>query len=254
MADSIELSVIVPAYKEEARLGPSLDRIREYLAQRGGASEIIVVDDGSSDRTREVAMEHLVGFPNAKVLRNEPNAGKGYSVRRGMLAARGEYCLFSDADLSTPIDEFDKLEAAHQAGAAVAIGSRALADSRIEKHQPLTRELAGRAFNLFIRTFIMHGIRDTQCGFKSFIRETVLPVFGRQTIDRWGFDVEVLYIAKQLGFSVVEVPVRWINDEATKINAASDGFKMLGEALTARRLHRRLTVADRDVELDLPEM
>jgi len=254
MADSIELSVIVPAYKEEQRLGPTLVRIREYLSGRDGTSEIIVVDDGSSDRTSEVAMEHLAGYPNAKVLRNEPNAGKGYSVRRGMLAARGEYCLFSDADLSTPIEEFDKLHAAHQAGAAVAIGSRALATSQIEKHQPLTRELAGRAFNLFIRTFIMHGIRDTQCGFKSFRRETITPVFGRQTIDRWGFDVEILYIAKRLGFEVAEVPVRWLNDEASKVSAVSDGFKMLGEALTARRLHKRLTPADRDVELELPEM
>ncbi len=212
-----------------------------------------MVDDGSSDRTSDVALEHLAGFPYATVLRNEPNAGKGYSVRRGMLASRG-----SSPSSATPIsrrriEEFDHLLAAHQAGAAVAIGSRALANSRIEKHQPLTRELAGRAFNLFIRSFIMHGIHDTQCGFKSFRRETIGPIFGRQTIDRWGFDVELLYIAKQLGFEVAEVPVRWFNDEASKVNAMSDGLKMLGEAMTARRLHKRLTPADRDVAVKLPE-
>ena len=254
MADSIELSVVVPAYCEEHRLGPSLDRIREYLGGRAGTSEIIVVDDGSSDRTNEVAMEHLAGYPNSKVLRNQPNAGKGYSVRRGMLAARGEYTLFSDADLSTPIEEFDKLMAAHAAGAEVAIGSRAMRGSNIEKHQKWTRELAGRLFNLFIRSFIMHGIHDTQCGFKSFHRSTINPIFGRQTIDRWGFDVELLYIAKRLGFTVAELPVTWVNDEASKINAMSDGFKMLGEALTARRLHKHLTPADRDLELELPDM
>ncbi|MCC7492097.1 MAG: glycosyltransferase family 2 protein [Fimbriimonadaceae bacterium] len=246
----LDLSVVVPAYCEEQRLPAGLRRIREWLAAWPGRAEIIVVDDGSSDRTSAVATAELAGFPAATVLRNEPNAGKGASVRRGMLSARGAIALFTDADLSTPIEEFAKLQAAHTAGADIAIGSRALAASQIEVHQPLARELAGRCFNLFIRTFVMGGIRDTQCGFKSFRREVLPAVFGRQQIERWGFDVEVLYIARRLGYQIAEVPVVWRNDEATKVNAAADGLKMLREALQARRMHRHLTPGDRDGRLD----
>ncbi len=253
MESELRLSVVVPAYREEARLGGSLERIREYLTQRGEEAEIIVVDDGSDDRTSEVAMERLAGYPHAKVLRNEPNAGKGYSVRRGLLASRGEYALFSDADLSTPIEEWSKLLAAHQAGADVAIGSRALKESRIEVHQPLAREMMGRCFNVFVRAFVLGGIHDTQCGFKSFRREVVRPIFARQKIERWGFDVEILYIARRLGLTIAEVPVVWRNDEATKVSAGADGLRMLREALDARRMHRHLTPADRETELELPE-
>ncbi|MCL4195808.1 MAG: glycosyltransferase family 2 protein [Thermoguttaceae bacterium] len=253
MAEPIKLSIIVPAYREEARLGPTLGRIREYVEALGEPTEIIVIDDGSTDRTSEVAHEKLIGFPHCKVLRNEPNAGKGRSVQRGMLASSGEYALFTDADLSTPITEWDKLHAAHQAGADIAIGSRALAESDIAVHQPFLREMGGRGFNLFIRLFVMGGIRDTQCGFKSFRREVIKPVFGRQQIKGWGFDVEVLYIARRLGYNIAEVPVHWENDEATKLNALSDGIRMTKEALAARRTHKHLTPADRGVMIDLIE-
>ena len=192
-----------------------------------------------------MARRELDGFPHFEVLVNQPNAGKGASVRRGMLAAHGEIVLFSDADMSVAIEDWSALRAAHEAGADVAIGSRAVEGSRIEVHQPMLREMCGRAFNVFIRAFIMGGIRDTQCGFKSFRRECVQPIFSRQTIDRWGFDVEILYLAKRLGYGVDEVPVVWRNDAATKVNAGADGLQMLREALQARRLHRTLTPADR---------
>ena len=246
MADSVDISVVIPAYNESARLGASLQRVRSWLEARPETAEIIVVDDGSADDTADVARRELDGFALCQVLRNEPNAGKGASVRRGVLAASGAHVLFSDADLSVDIADWDKLRAAHEAGADIAIGSRAVRGSVIDVHQPWHREMAGRCFNLFIRAFVMGGIHDTQCGFKSFARDCIQPVFARQTIERWGFDVELLYIAQRLGFKVAEVPITWRNDAATKINAAADGFKMLGEALEARRLHRHLTPRDRD--------
>jgi dolichyl-phosphate beta-glucosyltransferase len=245
MAEGIDVSVVVPAYNEEARLGPTLGKIRTYLESRGEVGEIIVVDDGSGDDTVGVAQRALEGFAQATVLRNEPNAGKGASVRRGMMAARGEIVLFTDADLSVAIQEWAALRRYHEQGYAVAIGSRALHESRLEVRQPFHREMAGRAFNLFIRAFVMGGIHDTQCGFKSFAREAVQPIFARQTIDRWGFDVEILYLARRLGYGIAEVPVVWRNDAATKVNALRDGFRMLGEALEARRRHKHLTPKDR---------
>lgn len=238
MAEQPDISVVIPAFGEEARLPATLARICEYLAGRRLDAEIIVVDDGSPDATSDVAHAGLAGWPRYQLLRNEPNAGKGASVRRGMLAATGALALFSDADLSTPIEELERLEAAHAAGADVAIGSRALRESNIEIHQPWLREASGRMFNLFIRLFVMGGLHDTQCGFKSFRHEVIAPVFSRQTIERWGFDVEILYLARRLGYQIAEVPVTWRNDTASKVNAAADGFRMLGEALTARRLHR----------------
>lgn len=245
MSDGVDVSVVIPAYNEELRLAPTLEKVRAYLDARPESAEIIVVDDGSSDATSEVARQALAGFPHFQVLRNEPNAGKGASVRRGMLAASGEIVLFSDSDMSVDINAWDELRAAHAAGHPIAIGSRATRGSHVSVRQPLHRELAGRAFNLFIRTFVMGGIHDTQCGFKSFVREAVKPVFSRQTIDRWGFDVEILMISRRLGYSIAEVPVEWRNDAATKVNALKDGLQMLREALTARRLHGRLTPADR---------
>jgi glycosyltransferase involved in cell wall biosynthesis len=245
MAEGVDISVVIPAFNEEDRLGATLARVRAYLEASGEVGEIIVVDDGSHDSTPDVARRELAGFAHFDVLTNQPNAGKGASVRRGMLASHGEIVLFSDADMSVAIEDWAALRAAHEEGADIAIGSRAVAGSRIEVHQPLLRELCGRAFNVFIRAFILGGIRDTQCGFKSFRRACVKPIFSRQTIDRWGFDVEILYLAKRLGYRVDEVPVVWRNDAATKVNAAADGLRMLNEALQARRLHRKLTPADR---------
>jgi len=233
------LSVVIPAFEEETRLAESLPRILSYLRQKGWSHEILVVDDGSADRTAEVAAERLRDAPH-RILRNETNRGKGYSVKRGMLEARGRYVLFSDADLSTPIEEAEALIRAIGAGADVAIASRALAGSRVEKHQPWRREILGKMFNRFLQALVMRGLHDTQCGFKCFRREVVRPVFSRQTLDGWAFDVEVLIIARRLGYRVAEVPVRWINSEVTKVNATSDGIRMLLDALRVRQVHRHL--------------
>lgn len=233
------LSVVIPAYNEENRLGASLDRIVAYLQDQDYPFEIIVVDDGSRDRTAELAEEKLADVPHT-VVRNEPNRGKGYSVKRGLLLARGQYVLFSDADLSTPIEEVAKLLTALQSGFDVAIGSRALAESRIEVHQPWLREKMGQLFNVFIRWFILGGIRDTQCGFKCFRREVIRPIFEPATVERWGFDVELLLIARRRGYRIAEVPVRWINSAETKIRAGTDGLVMVWDAIKSKRRHRKL--------------
>ncbi|MCK4548057.1 MAG: glycosyltransferase family 2 protein [Candidatus Eisenbacteria sp.] len=234
------LSVVLPAYDEEERLGVSLPRILEYLSTRNWSFEILVVDDGSSDRTSDVARDRLNGIPH-KILRNDPNRGKGYSVKRGVLEASGRYVLFSDTDLSTPIQEVEKLIQALETGADVAIGSRALKDSRIERHQPWCREILGKIFNRFLRMLVMRDLHDTQCGFKCFRQEVIQPVFSRQTLDGWAFDVEVLYVARKLGYHIAEVPVRWINSDVTKVNPLSDGMKMVWDAWRVRRIHADLS-------------
>jgi dolichyl-phosphate beta-glucosyltransferase len=230
------LSIVLPAYNEEGRLEVSLPRILQYLSAKRWAYEIVVVDDGSSDRTSEIARARLDGVPH-EIVRNEPNRGKGYSVKRGVLDAKGRYVLFSDTDLSTPIEESEKLIEALDRGADVAIGSRALRESRIEKHQPWRREILGKLFNRFLQILVMPGIEDTQCGFKCFRREAVEPIFSRQTLDGWAFDVEILFIARRLGYRIAEVPVRWINSEVTKVNALADGMRMVLDALRVRRIH-----------------
>ncbi len=237
--DRPDLSIVLPAYNEEKRLGDSLPRIVEYVSARDWNCEILVVDDGSTDRTSAVAESRLDGATHT-ILRNDPNRGKGFSVRRGVRAARGRYVLFSDTDLSTPIEEVEKLIAALDAGADVAIGSRALRESRIEKHQPWRREILGKLFNRFLQFLVLRGLHDTQCGFKCFRREVIEPVFSRQTIDGWAFDVEVLFIARRLGYRIAEIPVRWINSDVTKVNPLADGLRMVLDALRVRRMHGNL--------------
>src|SRR6185295_15240604 len=215
---SIELSVVIPAYNERRRLPPTLERMIAYLDGRPRPYEIIVVDDASSDGTSEVARTLLAPLgERGRVLRREDNRGKGASIRRGMLAARGARVLFSDADMSTPIDEIEKLERALAGGAQVAIGSRALQRALVEKPQGWLRDHLGRLFNAVVRLFALRGIADTQCGFKLFTAEVVGPIFSRQRITSFGFDVEVLAIARHLGYGIVEVPVRWINDTESKV-------------------------------------
>lgn len=235
----LDLSVIIPAYNEEGRLGHTLERVVAFLAAKGNPFEVIVVDDGSTDRTSEVAEASLKGVPH-RVVRNEPNRGKGYSVRRGMLLGQGRYMLFMDADLATPIEEIVPLQAALDAGYDIAIASRGLPQSRIEVHESWIRETLGKTFNLFVRTFIMGGIRDTQCGFKLFKREVVKPIFERQTVDRWGFDVELLLVARKLGYSIAEIPVRWIHSFDSRIRTGWDGIGMVLDALRIKWRHRRL--------------
>ncbi len=213
------ISIIVPAYNEQTRLPETLRRIEEYLAASNWAfHEIIVVDDGSRDDTAGVAEAFSKANPSVRILRNPGNRGKGYSVRRGMLEARGEWRLFSDADLSAPIEELDRLwSVAENGGEAIAIGSREIDRSLIGVHQPGLRESAGRFFNAVMRLLIGLNIADTQCGFKLFRADVVKTVFSRQLLERFGFDVEVLFIAKQHGCRIAEVPVRWNHVDGSKV-------------------------------------
>lgn len=207
-----DLSIVIPAFNEVGRLPGSLDRILAFLEAGGREFEVLVVDDGSTDGTAEVAETRLARIGDrGRVLRNPRNLGKGASVRHGMLAACGARVLFTDADLSAPIEELAKLERAIDAGAGVAIGSRAVDRHLVEERQPWARDLIGRAFNLVVQLSAVRGIRDTQCGFKLFRADVVRPIFGRTRIDRFGFDVEVLALAQRLDIPIAEVPVRWRN-------------------------------------------
>jgi glycosyltransferase involved in cell wall biosynthesis len=208
------ISIIIPAYNEEKRLPATLSTVKAYLgATSWEFAEIVVVDDGSRDGTVELALQ-----AGARVLRNPGNRGKGYSVRHGMLEAQGDWLLFSDADLSTPIDELEKLwSAVERAQAQVGIGSRDLDRSLIGVRQPLFRELGGRFFNLVIRLLTGLPFHDTQCGFKLFEAAAAREIFGRQRIERFGFDVEILFIAGRLGYRTLEVPVRWNDVAGTKV-------------------------------------
>jgi dolichyl-phosphate beta-glucosyltransferase len=224
-----ELSIIIPAFNEERRLPRGLAKIRDYLATRnlvGGQVEIIVVDDGSSDRTAAIAEEASRELPALRLVLNRENRGKGYSVRRGVLEARGRIALFTDADLSAPIEEADKLLAAIEAGNDVAIGSRAIDRSLIFVRQARLRELAGMIFNGFVRLFTGLSFQDTQCGFKAFVRERSLIVFEQQRIEGFGFDPEILFLAKRHGLRAVEIPVRWAHDPATKVHVVRDSLLM----------------------------
>lgn len=221
------ISVVVPAYNEEDRLVPTLEKVAEHLAGlRGRTTEIIVVDDGSRDRTAAAARaagEKLTreGL-SVRVLENPGNRGKGYSVRHGMLEAQGDWILFTDADLSAPIEEFDKLlDAVERKGCDIAIGSRAVDRSLIGKRQPFFRELSGRIFNLAVRVVAGLPFKDTQCGFKLFSRRATKEIFARQKLDRFGFDVEILFLARKLGFETAETAVRWNDAEGTKVGVFS---------------------------------
>jgi glycosyltransferase involved in cell wall biosynthesis len=238
MNESIpELSIIIPAYNEEDRLGRSLERIRRYFAQPTGniqEIEILVVDDGSTDGTASLVARQMKQISCLRLISNGKNRGKGYSVRNGMLEARGRVALFTDADLSSPIEESAKLLAALQAGNDVAIGSRALDRSLISVHQSRLRELAGILFNGFVRFFTGLPLYDTQCGFKAFVREPARIAFQQQRIERFGFDPEVLFLAKRNGLRIAEVPVRWAHDPATKVHVIRDSLLMFGDLVYIR--------------------
>jgi glycosyltransferase involved in cell wall biosynthesis len=225
------LSIIIPAYNEAKRLPASLVKVREYLsASPWEFAEVVVVDDGSTDDTVHVARDG-----GARVLQNPGNRGKGYSVKHGMLEAKGEWALFTDADLSSPIGEVEKLwSALVREPAQVAVGSRAVDRSLVGVHQPWLREAVGRVFNAAMRLVTGLPFKDTQCGFKLFQTSAGREVFSRQQLDGFGFDVEVLFIAKQLGFRSLEVPVRWDNVEGTKVSLLL-GFAAFLDLLKVRR-------------------
>ncbi len=232
------LSVIIPALNEERRLRDSLERVCTYFAARGLPTEILLVDDGSTDLTAEVAANTVIPDPSLleiRVLKNEVNRGKGYSVRRGMLESRGLFALMTDADLSTPIEEFSKLESSVIDGSfQVGIGSRDIEGSRVEVHQSGVRENSGRLFNVFVRLFFPLRFRDTQCGFKLFSMQQCRRIFVLQRLERFSFDVEILLIAHRLGLKIEDVPVVWRHAEGSTLSFFRDGPKMLLDLLRIR--------------------
>ncbi|MBX7187608.1 MAG: glycosyltransferase family 2 protein [Vicinamibacteria bacterium] len=215
MTAPVSLSVVIPAFNEEKRLPGTLARVLPFLRSRGETFEVVVVDDGSKDRTAEVAR---TAGPEVRVLQNPGNRGKGYSVRNGMLNATGAWRLMCDADLSTPIEDLDTLKAALGGDAQIAIASRAVADANVEKHQSIARESSGRFFNLLVRVLHLSGIKDTQCGFKLFSAAAAEAAFRNSRLDGFAFDVEALVLAKRAGFGVREVGVTWRNDEQTRVS------------------------------------
>ena len=227
-------SLIIPAYNEGARLGATLDRVLSYIAAQRWDAEVLVVNDGSRDETSDLVQSYVKAHPELKLIENPGNRGKGYSVRNGMLNARGEVLLFSDADLSAPIEEAIKLFAAIDGGADIAIGSRWLRPETQTHRQSLLRQFYGRLFNLALRIFLGLNFKDTQCGFKAFTREAASGIFPLQRIERWGFDPELLYLARRAGLSVQEVPVAWAHAEGTRLSPLRDGIRMFGEVLKIR--------------------
>ena len=237
MTPSPDLSIIIPAYNEESRLPRTLTRIRDYFASKNlspSQIEILLVDDGSRDNTLRVAEEWAHEMPSVRLISNGDNRGKGFSVRHGMLEARGRIALFTDADLSSPIEEYEKLLAAINAGNDVAIGSRDLDRSLITMHQSRLRELAGMIFNSFVRILLGLPFCDTQCGFKAFVRERSQIVFEQQRIERFGFDPEILFLAKRHGLRTAEIAVRWAHDPATKVHMLRDSLMMFFDLLIIR--------------------
>ena len=228
-----KLSIVIPAFNEEKRLPGTLERIAGYINASGRTTEVLVVDDGSVDGTAGVAESFREKLPDLRVISNGRNRGKGYSVRHGFTESRGEIVLFTDADLSAPIEEADKL-LAKMDGYEVAIGSRAVNRELIEVHESKFRELAGIIFNRIVRLVLRLPFVDTQCGFKAFRREKCGIIFEQQTIERFGFDPELLYLARHHGLRTAEVAVRWAHSPATKVNMLRDSVQMFLDVVIIR--------------------
>ena len=230
----LQYSIVIPAYNESQRIVPTLNKVLTYLAEQGWDAELIVVNDGSKDDTGEIVRAYVEKNPMMRLLENPGNRGKGYSVRNGMLNARGEVLLFSDADLSSPIEEANKLFAAIARGTDVAIGSRWLRADLQTERQPLHRQLFGRVFNLILRLVLGLKFKDTQCGFKAFTRRAAQTIFPLQHIERWGFDPELVFLAQKNGFKVEEIAVAWAHDDRGTISPLRDGTRMFVEVLRIR--------------------
>lgn len=227
------VSVVIPCLNEETRLGLSLQKLVDYFKTQDYRWQLIVIDDGSTDRTTEVPHRFLPE-DQCLVLKNEGNRGKGYSVRRGVLAAAGEYVLISDADLSTPIYEWERFLPYLQGSCDVVIGSRSLPDSNVVKRQAWYRQGMGRVFNKIIRMLVIDDFVDTQCGFKAFRRDAGTRLFEKMRIDHFCFDVEMLFLAKKAGLNVLELPVEWHNSEDSRVRILQDSSKMLRDAIRIR--------------------
>jgi len=233
------LSVVVPSYNEEQRLPRTLARLHEYYEAQNYPYDVIVVSDGSKDNTGQVVNNFAKDHPKVRLIEYSPNRGKGYAVRTGIMAAQGDLILFCDADLATPQEETEKLLPRMNAGADVAIGSRPLRDSQLEKHQPLYREMFGRMSNKLIQLLAVRGIKDTQCGFKMFSRNVAHDIFSRCKLNEFGFDFECLMIARDLGYRIDEVPIRWLDQEGSKVVLMRDGPRALRDLVKIRMAGRK---------------
>jgi dolichyl-phosphate beta-glucosyltransferase len=254
-----DLSIVIPSYNEAERLVPTLEKVMAWALALPRSVEVLVVDDGSRDTTREIAREFMntavsagqavpagvppsaaegrrPGKPRLRLVENGRNRGKGYSVRHGVRESEGNQVLFSDADLSTPIEDWALLDAA-LASADVAIGSRALSNSRVTRHQPRYREAMGRIFNRIVQRLAVSGIQDTQCGFKLFRGDVAREIFARSQIDGFAFDVEVLHLAQRAGYRIAEVAVTWENDERTRVHPIFDSARMFRDVVGIRVRH-----------------
>jgi dolichyl-phosphate beta-glucosyltransferase len=239
-ANDIHVSVVIPTYNKAPRIVATLDAVASYLSENPFASEIVVVDDGSTDGTADAARAALAAFAGrigSRIIRREENLGKGASVREGVLASAGAIVLFTDDDLSTPIEEFGKLRAALEAGADAAIGSRALAASEIRVRQRRPREAMGKMFNRLVRRLVLEGYPDTQCGFKAFRREPARAVFSRLETAGFAFDVEVLVLCRELGCRVAQIPVVWSDVRPSRVRILKGSWGMLRELRRIRRAY-----------------
>ncbi len=234
---TIKLSIVIPAYNEERRIGETLDKFIAYLDTQAYGWEIIVVDDGSSDQMVSLLNKQYIEQGNSDCIHlvtYEANKGKGYAMRMGVQAAKGTFILVSDADASTPIDDIEKFWPRFDDGADIVIGSRAMVDSDVQVRQPLYRQSMGRIFNLLLRILRLTRFKDTQCGFKAIRNSCVDTVFSRMTIDGFGADCEMLLIADKFGYTVEEVPVRWLNSIDTRVHPVFDSMDMFFEVLSVR--------------------
>jgi dolichyl-phosphate beta-glucosyltransferase len=229
-----EISIVIPAYNEEARIENTLRRVVDYFDARGEPYEVLVVSDGSTDRTEALVQAFASQHSQVKLLTYQPNRGKGHAVRYGMLRARGKQVLFSDADLATPIEEYEKLLPYLQQGYEVVIGSRPLRESQLIVRQPFYREWAGRAFNKLVQLLAVPGIHDTQCGFKLFTDEAAHNIFSLCRLNGFSFDFEALYYARRLGYRIAEVPIRWMHQPGSKVRLLRDGLRMVRDLFWLR--------------------
>lgn len=231
------ISIIIPAYNEAGRIMPSLERILSYVKQKQDRFEIIVVDDGSTDATFEFLEKKYASQGLVTVIRNLTNKGKGYSVKRGALQAKGDYILFTDADLSTPITELEKLLRCANKGYDVVFGSRALKSKDVTIQKTFHRALMGRIFSFLTGVFVMKGIKDTQCGFKLFTSKAAKKIFPLQKLEGFSFDVELLYLAKKSGFSIKEVAVDWYDSKNSRVRLLRDSWRMFKDLCIIRSIH-----------------
>ena len=231
------LSVVIPTYNEEARIGKTLDTVVSFLKSQHYSSELVIVDDGSKDHTLTVIRDQLKDYPHELIVSPE-NAGKGSAVKQGMLKSKGQFVLFTDADLSTPIEEINKFLPYLENGYDVVIGSRALKESNVKRHQNFLREGMGKIFNRIARLCAFRGIEDSQCGFKSFKQTAAKDLFSMQKLHGFAFDAEILYLAQKRNYKIKEEPITWCNSPQSRVRILRDPIKMFFEILSIRWLHR----------------